>query len=126
MVIAALCVIGLFALAVHALRVRKSLYFYDVKADSVYDFSRTPAREIGAQIHNGKLLLPPKARPGDSIFAAVRISATPLGHWFEPRLEIDASGQQLTQAFERGGAGLRYINLSSLDVSRETAVRLDG
>ena len=126
MIIAALCLIGLLALVVHALRVRKSLYFYDVKADSVYDFSRTRAREIGAQMHNGRLLLPPKARPDDSVFAAVRIGATLLGHWFEPRLEIAASGQQLTQAFERGGAGLRYINLSSLDLSRETAVRLDG
>jgi LmbE family N-acetylglucosaminyl deacetylase len=126
MVIAALCVIGLLALVARAVRVRKSLYLYDIKADSVYDFSRTGAREIVAQVNNGKLPLPPKARPGDSIFVAVRIRATLFGHWFEPRLEIDAEGQQLTQAFERGGAGLRYLNLSSLDVSRETTVRLDG
>jgi LmbE family N-acetylglucosaminyl deacetylase len=124
--IAALCVLGLVALVVRAVRVRKGLYFYDVKANSVYDFSRTGAREIGAQVRDGRLLLPPKARPGDSIFVAVRIRATLPGHWFEPHLEIDAGSQRLTQAFERGGAGLRYINLSSLDVSRESTVRLDG
>ncbi len=126
MAIAALCVIGLLGLALRAARVRRGLYFYDVKADSVYDFSRTQAREVAAQIHNGKLLLPPKARPGDSVFAALRIRATLLGHWLEPRVEIDAGDQQLAQAFERGGAGLRYINLSGLEVERETAVRLEG
>jgi LmbE family N-acetylglucosaminyl deacetylase len=126
MVIAALGVIGLLTLIARAVHVRKSFYSYDVEVDSVYDFSRTRAREISAQVHNGTLPLPPKARPGDSIFAAVRIRATLLGHWFEPRLEIEADGQQLRQAFERGGAGLRYLNLSSLDLSRETTVRLDG
>jgi LmbE family N-acetylglucosaminyl deacetylase len=126
MAIAAVCVLGLVALVVRAVRVRQGLYFYDVKANSVYDFSRTGAREIGAEVRDGRLLLPPKARPGDSIFVAVRIRATLTGHWFEPHLEIDAGSQRLTQAFERGGAGLRYINLSSLDVSRESTVRLDG
>jgi LmbE family N-acetylglucosaminyl deacetylase len=124
--IAALCAVGLLALVVHAVRVRKALYFYDVKADSVYDFSRTRAREIGARLHGGKLLLAPKVRASDAIFAAVRVRATLLGNWFEPRVEIDAGGLKLTQAFERGSAGLRYFNLSSLAVGRETEVRLDG
>jgi LmbE family N-acetylglucosaminyl deacetylase len=124
--IAALCAAGLLALVARAVRVRKSLYFYDVKADSVYDFSRTRAREIGAQIHGGKLLLAAKARAGDAIFAAIRVRATLLGNWFEPRIEIDGDGQKMAQAFERGVAGLRYVNLSSLDVNRETAIRLGG
>ena len=124
--IAALCAVGLLALIVRAVRVRKSLYFYDVKADSVYDFSRTRAREIGAQIHGGKLLLAPKARAGEAIFAAIRVRATLLGNWFEPRIKIDDGGQTMAQAFERGVAGLRYVNLSSLDVTRETSIRLDG
>src|SRR5215470_18082810 len=126
MLVAGLCVIGLLALVARAALARKSLYSHDVKADSAFDFARTGAREIRAQVRDGKLLLPVKAAPADAIFAAVRIRSTLLGRWFEPRLEVVAEGQRVTQAFERGGAGLRYLNLSSLDVSRDTTVRLDG
>jgi LmbE family N-acetylglucosaminyl deacetylase len=125
-IFATLCVLALAAFGVHAVRVRRSLYFYDVKADSIYDFSRTRAREISVQLNSGELLLPPQAQPGDSIFAAVRIRATFWGHWFEPSVVITAGDQQLTQTFERGAVGVRYINLSPLDVSGATAVQLDG
>ena len=127
MAIAALCVVALLVLLLRAVRVRKSFYFYEVHADSHYDFSRARAREICVQIHGGNLLLAPKAGSEDAIFAAIRVRATLLGHWFEPRVTIDAGcGALMTQAFERGGAGLRYVNLSSLEVRQETAIRLRG
>jgi hypothetical protein len=72
------------------------------------------------------MLLAPKVRSDDTVLAAIRVRATLLGNWFEPHVRINAGGQQLTQAFERGGAGLRYINLSSLHASRETVVRFGG
>src|ERR1700722_15302550 len=128
MTILVLCVSGAFlVLLLRTMRVRKSLYFYNVHADANYDFSRARARETCVQIRGGNLLLAPKARSDEAIFAAITIRATLLGHWFEPQLTIDAGGgTRMTQAFERGGAGLRYVNLSSLEVRQETAIRLSG
>jgi LmbE family N-acetylglucosaminyl deacetylase len=127
MAIAVLCVLALLALLFRAVRVRKSLYFYKVHADSDYDFSRTRARKVRVQIRGGTLSLAPKAAASEALFAAIKVRATLLGHWFEPRLAIVAGGKALlTQAFERGGAGMRYVNLSSLGVREETTVRLSG
>src|SRR5277367_4112093 len=98
MAIAVLCVLALLVLLVllaRAVRVRKGLYFYKVNADSIYDFSRASAREIHVQMRGGKLLLAPKAGPDEAIIAAIRVRATLLGHWFEPRVTIDAGGGAL-------------------------------
>ncbi len=124
--IAGLCAIGMLAVLARLLRERQSLYCYDVKADSVYDFSRTQSQTVSAQLRGGKLQLAPGGRPGDTVLVAIRVRATLLGHWFEPCVHIDDGVQNLRQALERGGAGLRYINISSLDLSRDTAVRLEG
>ena len=126
MAVAVLCGLALLVLLWRAVRVRKSLYFYKVHADSNYDFSRARAREIRVQIRGGNLLLASKGSADEAIFAAIRVRATLLGHWFEPRMEIECGSQKLAQAFERGGAGLRYVNLSSLEVREETAIRLNG
>ena len=121
-----LCFFGLAALFIYAIRERRSQYYYDVKTDSSYDFSRCRCRSVAVQISGGKLILPPRESPEEAIFGALRVRATMFGHWFEPHVEIHDDAQILTQSFERGGAGLRYVNLSSLEGRKQTEIRLRG
>jgi LmbE family N-acetylglucosaminyl deacetylase len=108
------------------LRQRAANYHYDVTRDAHYDFGRAAlSRSVGA-LQNGRLVVPPKPHATDALFAAVRVQSTLLGRWFEPRVEIDSGRETFTQAIERGGSGLRYINLSALDLPVETSIRLVG
>jgi hypothetical protein len=125
LVVVLCCVAALFAF-VEVARERVAAYHYDVTRDAHYDFARARVSRITGQLQNGQLVIPPKVRPSDVLLLAVRVRSTLLGHWFEPHLEIQAGGGKFSQAFERGGSGLRYINLSQLDLSRKTSIRLGG
>jgi LmbE family N-acetylglucosaminyl deacetylase len=94
-------------------QLRSTAYHYDVTRDTPYDFTRSGARRIDAELRDGRLQLAAKDAPGDVLIVALRIQATLFGRWFEPRIEIDGAGTTFVQAFERGGSGLRYVNLSS-------------
>jgi len=125
LIAAALCAAALllFAAAAHK---RTAVYRYDVSADARLDFGRTRVSRVSAVLANGRLLVPARAGARDVVLLGVRVRSTLLGRWFEPRLEIEADGRRFTQTFERGGSGLRHVNLSPLGLQSETTVLLHG
>jgi LmbE family N-acetylglucosaminyl deacetylase len=123
--ILASCLGAIFVL-VKAWRLRTTIYRYDVRNDQHYDFPPSRTTRIAGQLLNGSLDIPPPTLSGGVVLLELRIRSTPLGHWFEPYLELQSTHRQWRQPFERGGSGLRYVELSQIVQDGDTTLRLRG
>jgi LmbE family N-acetylglucosaminyl deacetylase len=95
-----------------AARRRTAIYRYDVRTDQRYEFPPSSTC-VDGRLVAGRLDVPAFAK-GGVVLLELRIRATLLGHWFEPRIELRSSRGQWRQPIERGGAGLRVVDLSAL------------
>jgi LmbE family N-acetylglucosaminyl deacetylase len=107
-------------------RRRTEIYRYDVTRDQHYDFPRSQSSRITSRVVNGILEIPTPTQAGDVVLLELRIQSTLLGRWFEPYIEIESGRRRCRQPFERGGSGLRYIELTPLCMAGEASLRLTG
>jgi LmbE family N-acetylglucosaminyl deacetylase len=119
------CLAALFVLG-KAWRLRRAIYRYDVRADQHYDFPQARTTRSAGRLKSGRLEIPPPTRSGGVVLLELRIHSTLLGHWFEPSIELKTTHRQWRQPFERGGAGLRYVDLSQILREGYTTLRLEG
>jgi LmbE family N-acetylglucosaminyl deacetylase len=118
------CLGALFVL-VKAWRLRLAIYRYDVRQDQQYDFPSRTTRSAG-RLLSGRLEISPPTPSGGVVLLELRIRSTLLGHWFEPSIELKTTQRQWRQPFERGGSGLRYVELSQILCDGDTTLRLEG
>jgi LmbE family N-acetylglucosaminyl deacetylase len=124
-ILGACCLAALFAL-LKAARLRTDIYRYDVSSDQRYDFPPSRSSRITGRLLNGNLDIPPPTQAGGVVLLELRIRSTLLGHWFEPYIEVESAHRKCRQPFERGGSGLRHVELSPLGLDGETSLRLTG
>ena len=124
-VILGACCLGAVLVLLKAWRLRTAIYRYDVRSDQRYDFPPSRTSRFAARLLNGILDIPPMPA-GGVVLLELRICSTPLGHWFEPYLEIESTRGRWRQPFERGGCGLRYVDLSHALNDGATQLRLRG
>jgi LmbE family N-acetylglucosaminyl deacetylase len=124
--IAALFGVLLLYTAIKAGHERLSAYRYDVRQDANYDFTRARPTRVRARMKGGHLDVPARLRSQNTVLLELRLDSTLLGRWFEPHVDIESTAGHFTQAFERGGSGLRYINLSTLDLSSPASIQMRG
>jgi LmbE family N-acetylglucosaminyl deacetylase len=105
---------------------RRAIYRYDVKKDQHYDFSQSRSSRIAARIQDGRLDISHPPPTGSVVLLELRIGPTLLGLWFEPSIELQSTHGRARQPFERGGSGVRYIELSQLIRDGQTSLRLAG
>jgi LmbE family N-acetylglucosaminyl deacetylase len=120
------CCLGAALLLFKAWRQRASIYKYDIRSDQHFDFPQARTAHVTARLLNGSLDIPPRTQAGGVVLLELRIRSTLFGHWFEPYLEIESARGRWRQPFERGGSGLRYLDLSQILGDGETQLRLTG
>ncbi|MEX6501459.1 PIG-L deacetylase family protein [Pseudomonas zhanjiangensis] len=81
--------------------------FYSPRDDYRYDFP-ADALSLPARIEGDRLRVEGKFAAADTLVLQVRVRATWLGRWLDPRVLIGDDRQDL----ERGVGGRRYLNLS--------------
>lgn len=87
--------------------------FYSPKDDYHYSFPPyTPQPKV--RLDGDRLLLDEGVILADdtTLVLAVQVKSTWLGRFFDPVVELAGGDQPDRQVFERGGSGLRYLNLS--------------
>jgi LmbE family N-acetylglucosaminyl deacetylase len=124
--IASLFAVLLLYAALKAGHERLSAYHYDVRQDANYDFARVRPTRVRARMKDGHLDVPARLKSQNTVLLEVTVNSTILGHWFEPHIDIESTTGRFTQAFERGGSGLRYVNLSPLDLSSPASIQMRG
>lgn len=96
--------------------------FYAPQDDYRYAFPPgTPA--LPARLDGGRLVVDGDCAGADTLILAVRVRASWLGRFLDPQVGIGADRQD----FERGVAGVRYLNLSGQQAAlRAGELRLRG
>lgn len=96
--------------------------FYAPQDDYRYAFPPgTPA--LPARLDGGRLVVDGDCAAADTLILAVRVRASWLGRFLDPQVWIGADRQD----FERGVAGVRYLNLSGQQAAlRAGELRLRG
>ena len=120
------CCLGTVFVFLKAGRLRTAIYRYDVCSDQRYEFPQSRTSRVSSRLLNGRLDIPPRTGAGGVVLLELRIRSTALGHWFEPYIELESTHRRWRQPFERGGSGLRYIELSQALGDGDAPLRLKG
>ncbi|MBH3383118.1 PIG-L family deacetylase [Pseudomonas juntendi] len=87
--------------------------FYTPGEDYAYDFGEH-TRPVAARLQAGLLKADCVLQGGETLVLELHIKSSLLGRFLDPRVELLAGEQADQQTFERGVAGLRYLNLTGL------------
>jgi len=123
-----LLVIFLFiSMTIYIMQKRASHYPYDVSKDHVYNFHQANTNIIDLNLKNKKIELTAKnINTNTAAFLKVNVQTTLLGKYFQPNIKIIEGNQTLTQYIAPGAKGIRYINISSLNIKNQAQIRLEG
>lgn len=124
--IAGACFLGATYVLFRGWRLRTSIYRYDVSGDQKFDFSQSEVSRSTARLQKGSLEISPIIRAGATVLLELHIRSRPLGRWFQPYIEIQSTLGSWRQPFERGGSGLRYVELSPVLTDENSTLRLSG
>ncbi len=116
------------AFILYIINARMSAYPYNTALDYNYDFSGTSAKRVNLQLKGGKFTLPTIIDPNYSVFLKIDISSTVMGNFFQPKAILTANLElklksglvnrpkkiAISEYFENGAKGIRYINISPL------------
>jgi LmbE family N-acetylglucosaminyl deacetylase len=100
------------------------MYHYDTTKSYVYDFHESRAHQVPVSVENGKINLKGSIEDNSTVFLKIDTETSWLGRYLQPSIEIVGAKSSLTQYFERGAKGTRYINISSLTKSGVREIRL--
>ncbi len=96
-------VILFFGIVLYSLYSKATLYNYDVKKDYVYSFKNT--------------LTNTKNTSGITSFLKLNVNSTILGKLLQPLVILSDGKNSIKSYLEQGSCGIRYINISSLNIS---------
>lgn len=108
---------------VYVLKIKRSEIFdYNVSENYRYKFENADVTNL--KLDNGKLSLPDDLGKNKTAFLKVKIKSTFLGCFFSPHIELKSKNHQITDFFEYGGSGFRYLNISSLLREETSEIKL--
>ena len=118
-------ILTFIAVVIIIIHKRSSIYSYDVSKDYSYTFKNTNATITDLSLIDGKIRLP-QLDENHSAFLRLNVNTTIPGKIFQPSIDINTGKSSITQYFEYGAKGVRFINLSSLINKNQTNIRLVG
>lgn len=117
----------IIALSVYFLSIRASIYPYDVTQDYIYNFNQTNAEIINLELKNGRVDLSAKhPMAHHTAILKVNIDTTFMGRYLQPSIDLIVGKRSLTQYVELGAHGIRYLNLSALNLKDKSSLKLQG
>ena len=102
-------------------------YSYDTTRDYLYDFNHTISKRDIVQVVNNRIDLKDIDIDEEStVLLKIRVETTATGEYFEPEISARSDGKTCTHTFEPRAKGIRYLNLSSLELRRGQTIELKG
>jgi LmbE family N-acetylglucosaminyl deacetylase len=94
---------------------------YHRTSDEQLPLDRLRHRAVAASIDDAGVQWPPELEGASTVLLEVTVEARGLGQVLDPSLELSHRGRRVSQTFERGARGLRYVNLSAIAAERPAA-----
>ena len=106
---------------------RSSIYPYQVDNDYKYSFTHSSAKTIDLKLKEGIILLPQNLDyTQQTFFIKIDLNTTFLGRYLLPSVKISDNNKTVTQYFEHGAKGIRYLNVSALFNNKTTQLTIKG
>ncbi|MDF0733877.1 PIG-L family deacetylase [Pseudomonas entomophila] len=100
--------------------------FYSPDEDYAYDFGEH-TRAAGVTLQAGLLGTDAALGDEDTLILEIRVKASWLGRFLDPRVQLSSADAHDTQTFERGVDGVRFLNLTGFAAAlRAGQLRLCG
>lgn len=104
-----------------------SPYRYDPKNDYQYTFGNSNFVVNIISIKNAMISLKDqKIEKDSSIFLKLSVESSKLGKYFTPRIVVQHKKKTYEHTLEPDAKGIRYLNLSDINLSKESSITLDG
>ena len=112
---------------IYIINKRISIYPYEVNKNYEYDFKQTKAEIINLNLKNGKTnLASKKFNKNYTAFLKVNVDAKIMGNFFQPTISIKVGKECFTQNVEHGAKGIRYLNITPVNLSDEEDLLIEG
>ena len=104
-----------------------SRYPYDVTKDYLYSFADKDAVTHTVSVKNSRII-PDFTIPdhNSTLFLKLHVQSTLPGKYLQPVLTVTLGGKSVTEYLEPGAKGIRYINISPLEIKHGSALTLRG
>ena len=104
-----------------------SRYPYDVTKDYLYDFSDKDTVTRTVSVENNRIV-PDFTVPGrnSSLLLKLRIESSLPGKYLQPVLTVTSGKNSIAEYLEPGAKGIRYINISPLQIKHGDTLTLQG
>lgn len=97
-------------------------YGYNTKYDYIYTFKNVT--KIDIEIFDGNITIPRVNNRYDTAILEIEIKSKLLGYIFEPYIELIFDNNKKREYFEFGVEGIRYLNISSTLLSKDSKIKL--
>ncbi|CAA6819766.1 MAG: Unknown protein [uncultured Sulfurovum sp.] len=92
-----------------------------------YNFTNYKKVETPIEINNSRIYFGNlNITKNKSVFLRIYVKSSKLGNLFAPKVKITYKGKTYLQTFEEDTKGDRYINLSHLDISNNSELKIEG
>jgi len=105
---------------------RVSIYNYNVKADYLYNFDHSNVHVNILPLQENKVNINNYAYDGATNFIMLSIKATFIGKFIEPQIIVTSNDKTIIQTVERSCTGIRYVNISSLHITKGRDISIYG
>lgn len=105
---------------------RDKAYIISPNQDYMYNFKDTNVQIIPLILKNLTINLNEHSIDNDTtVFLKIYVDTTKLGKYFTPKISVMYKGKTLNHTLEPYSKGIRYINLSQLNLTRGTTLKID-
>lgn len=106
--------------------IHDSDYRYYVQEDYLYNFKNSNAKYFTEPIENSSITIKNLNRTLDNntVFLKVNINTSDMGQYFSPTITLTSKGKKITHTFEKKGKGIRYLNVSSLNLRNGDVIKI--
>ena len=120
-------IVMLFLSVWGVLEIKSSIYPYATDVDYQYDFiNNSRFSQYEAELIEGSINLGAKDYSDHTVFINLTVNSGYLGKYFQPSITLRTLNGSVVQYLEHGAEGIRYINISSLPLNKNTKVDLSS
>jgi len=109
----------------YVLKERAFSYDYDNGADYSYNFDSSYAKIIDVAVKNSIIQLPPFDSSYNTALIEIKLQQNIAGYILQPEIKILYDTLYLSQGFEYGAGGTRYLNVSACIQNNSKTITLD-
>ncbi|MBJ2172630.1 PIG-L family deacetylase [Aureibaculum sp. A20] len=116
--------IGIALILYYSHNKRKSIYNYNTTLDYNYNFDNGNAQIYKLKVKHDSIQIPFIKNKNLTTFLKVNLKSTFLGKFYQPKINIYFNDKLISEHFEIGSNGVRYLNISDVLNSNTNKIKI--